>query len=384
MALHFSQEEFDRRKAATMAKMSDQKLDAMLLFAQESMYWLSGYDTFGYCFFQCLVLQKNGEMTLLTRSADLRQAQLTSNIEDIRTWVDRGNASPAIQLREMLDDLGLLGATFGIEYDTHGLTAANGRALDEALRTFADCKDASNLIPPLRAIKSVDELAYVRIAGELSDLALTEALPLITAGADEGKILATMQGVIFEGGGDYPANEFIMGSGPDALLCRYKAGRRKLDSQDQITLEWAAAYRHYHVPMMRTVIVGQPTTRHEKLFETAKEALNAVEEAMRPGNTFGDVFDAHAGVVDAAGEQAHRLNACGYSVGARFSPSWMEWPMFYRNNDAVISPNMTLFTHMILMDSDNNIAMCPGHSYITTESAPEPLSKLPIEMLVKK
>ncbi|HAT85066.1 M24 family metallopeptidase [Cohaesibacter gelatinilyticus] len=384
MALHFSQEEFDRRKAATMAKMSDQKLDAMLLFAQESMYWLSGYDTFGYCFFQCLVLQKNGEMTLLTRSADLRQAQLTSNIEDIRTWVDRGNASPAIQLREMLDDLGLLGATFGIEYDTHGLTAANGRALDEALRTFADCKDASNLIPPLRAIKSVDELAYVRIAGELSDLALTEALPLITAGADEGKILATMQGVIFEGGGDYPANEFIMGSGPDALLCRYKAGRRKLDSQDQITLEWAAAYRHYHVPMMRTVIVGQPTTRHEKLFETAKEALNAVEEAMRQGNTFGDVFDAHAGVVDAAGEQAHRLNACGYSVGARFSPSWMEWPMFYRNNDAVISPNMTLFTHMILMDSDNNIAMCPGHSYITTESAPEPLSKLPIEMLVKK
>lgn len=384
MALHFSQEEFDRRKAATLAKMADQKLDAMLLFAQESMYWISGYDTFGYCFFQCLVLQKSGEMTLLTRSADLRQAQLTSNIEDIRTWVDRGNATPAIQLREMLDDLGLLGATLGVEYDTHGLTAANGRALDEALRTFADCKDASNVIPPLRAIKSVDELAYVRKAGELSDLALTEALPLITAGADEGKILATMQGVIFEGGGDYPANEFIMGSGPDALLCRYKAGRRKLDAQDQITLEWAAAYRHYHVPMMRTVVVGQPTTRHEKLFETAREALKAVEEAMRPGNTFGDVFDAHANVVDAAGEQAHRLNACGYSVGARFSPSWMEWPMFYRNNNAVISPNMTLFAHMILMDSENNIAMCPGHSYITTEGAPEPLSKLPIEMLVKK
>ena len=123
--------------------------------------------------------------------------------------------------------------------------------------------------------------SYVRKAGELSDLALTEALPLITAGADEGKILATMQGVIFEGGGDYPANEFIMGSGPDALLCRYKAGRRKLDAQDQITLEWAAAYRHYHVPMMRTVVVGQPTARHEKLFETAREALKAVEESMR-------------------------------------------------------------------------------------------------------
>ncbi|MCV6576427.1 MAG: Xaa-Pro peptidase family protein [Cohaesibacter sp.] len=384
MALHFTPEEFERRKAATLAKMADQKLDAMLIFAQESMYWLSGYDTFGYCFFQCLVLQKSGAMTLLTRSADLRQAQLTSNIEDIRTWIDRGNANPAVQLRELLDDLGLLGACLGVEYDTHGLTAANGRALDEALRSFADCKDASLLIPPLRTIKSVEELSYVRQAGALSDLALTEALPLMTAGADEGKILATMQGAIFEGGGDYPANEFILGSGPDALLCRYKAGRRILDSQDQITLEWAAAYRHYHVPMMRTVVIGKATKRHEKLFETAKEALLAVEEAMRPGKTFGDVFDAHANVMDKAGEQAHRLNACGYSVGARFSPSWMEWPMFYRNNDAEISPNMTLFAHMILMDSENNIAMCPGHSYITTEGAPEPLSKLPIELLVNK
>ncbi|MCT4656157.1 MAG: Xaa-Pro peptidase family protein [Cohaesibacter sp.] len=384
MALHFTQEEFDRRKAATIAKMTDRKLDAMLLFAQESMYWLTGYDTFGYCFFQCLVLQKTGELTLLTRSADLRQAQLTSNIEDIRTWVDRGNASPAIQLREMLDDLNLLGCNFGVEYDTHGLTAANGRALDEALRTFADCQDASDIIPPLRAIKSRDELAYIRKAGELSDLALTEALPLIHAGADEGKILAAMQGAIFEGGGDYPANEFILGSGPDALLCRYKAGRRKLDSQDQLTLEWAAAYRHYHVPMMRTVVIGQPSKRHEELFEIAKEALEAVEEAMRPGNNFGDVFDAHANIVDRAGQQAHRLNACGYSVGARFSPSWMEWPMFYRSNDAEIRPNMTLFAHMILMDSDNNIAMCPGQTYITTEDTPESLSKLPIEMLVKK
>ena len=37
--------------------MAASNLDAMLLFAQESMYWLTGYDSFGYCFFQCLVLR---------------------------------------------------------------------------------------------------------------------------------------------------------------------------------------------------------------------------------------------------------------------------------------------------------------------------------------
>ena len=52
-------------------------LDGILLFQQESMYWLSGYDTFGFCFFQCLYLKADGTMALLTRSADLRQAQHT-------------------------------------------------------------------------------------------------------------------------------------------------------------------------------------------------------------------------------------------------------------------------------------------------------------------
>ena len=89
-----------------------------------------------------------------------------------------------------------------------------------------------------------------------------------------------MQGAIFAGGGDYPANEFIIGSGPDALLCRYKAGRRKLNKNDQLTLEWAGVFHHYHAPMMRTVLTGKVSKRHQELFDAAPDALLAVEKAM--------------------------------------------------------------------------------------------------------
>jgi Xaa-Pro dipeptidase len=88
-------------------------------------------------FFQCMVLTRSGEFTLLTRSADLRQARHTSLVKNILVWTDRLNAGPGSQLRDLLDDIGLLGARLGVEYDTHGLTAANGRAVDEALRNFA-------------------------------------------------------------------------------------------------------------------------------------------------------------------------------------------------------------------------------------------------------
>jgi len=383
MALHFSDAEFESRFDRLKAVMEAEKLDVMLLFAQESMYWLTGYDTFGFCFFQCLVVTRDGRKVLLTRSADERQAKHTSNIEDIRIWVDRGAASPVGQLKELLFDMDLLGSRIGIEYDTHGMTGRIALRLNEELTSFADISDASALVPELRAVKSAEEIVYVRKAAELADKAYHAALDEIRPGADEGRILAAMQGAIFEGGGDYPGNEFIIGSGRDALLCRYKAGRRTLSDQDQITLEWAGAYRHYHAALMRTVVIGRPTDRHQEMYVAAREALAAVETQLVTGRTFGDVFDAHAERMDAHGMMPHRLNACGYSLGARFTPSWMDMPMAYKANSTEVKPDMVIFMHMILMDSISGTAMTLGQTYLTTDGAPECLSTLPLDLPVK-
>lgn len=383
MALHFDQAEFDSRRDRLVIEMAERKLDAMLLFAQESMYWLTGYDTFGFCFFQCLVVKADGSMVLLTRSADLRQARHTSTIENIVLWTDRHDANPAVDLRNLLNDLDLLGARIGVEYDTHGLTGRSTRLLDEQLQTFGKIEDASDLVSRLRLFKSEAEIKKVKRAAKLGDEALDAALPLIKQGGDEAAILAAMQGAVFAGGGDYPANEFIIGSGEDALLCRYKAGRRKLNKNDQITLEWAGVYHHYHAAMMQTVLTGKVSKRHQELFEAARDALNAVQKTMTPGSTFGDVFDAHARVMETHGLTKHRLNACGYSLGARFSPSWMDPQMFYAGNEELIAPGMTLFAHMIIMDSDTGSAMCLGRTYLTTEDAPEPLSRYGLDLITR-
>jgi len=383
MALHFERSEFDARRDRLLIEMAEKKLDAVLLFAQESMYWLTGYDTFGFCFFQCLVVKADGSMVLLTRSADLRQARHTSTIDNIVLWTDRNGANPAVDLRNLLNDLDLLGARIGVEYDTHGLTAYNGRRVDEQLQTFGQIADASGIVGRLRLFKSPAEIIKAEKAASLADDALDAALPLIKQGGDEGLILAAMQGAVFAGGGDYPANEFIIGSGADALLCRYKAGRRKLTKNDQLTLEWAGVFHHYHAAMMRTVLTGKVSKRHQELFDAARAALLAVEKAMTPGNTFGDVFDAHARTLEAHNLTKHRLNACGYSLGARFTPSWMDMPMFYQGNPEPIAPNMTLFAHMIIMDSETETAMTLGRTYLTTESAPKPLSRHDLDLIVQ-
>jgi Xaa-Pro dipeptidase len=383
MAVHFTREEFAVRRRQALESMAARGLDALLLFKQESMYWLTGYDTFGYCFFQCLVLRADGDLVLLTRAPDLRQAQHTSIVEDVRIWVDREGSDPAAELRELLAEKGLAGKRLGVEYETHGLTAANGRRLDAALDGFATTVDASHLIGRLRLVKSAAELGYVRRAAELADAALDAAIAETRGGADEGAILAAMHAAIFEGGGDYPGNPFIIGSGPDALLCRYKSGRRRLDARDQLTLEFAGVYRQYHACLMRTVLVGAPTERQRAMHAACREALLACEARLAPGTSMGAVFDAHAAVFDRHGLRAQRLNACGYSLGTTYAPSWMDWPMFFQGNPVEIGPGMVFFLHMIVFDSDVGLAMTLGRTSLVTERGAEPLSQASLELVAR-
>ncbi|MBO6917290.1 MAG: aminopeptidase P family protein [Rhizobiaceae bacterium] len=374
MPIYFTDEEYKSRVTRVREEMTSNGNDAMLIFAQESMYWLTGYDTFGYCFFQCLILTQD-DMILLTRSADLRQAQQTSNIGDIRIWKDSATANPASDLKDILSELGLSGKKLGIELDTHGLTAANYRKITGQLDDFAELIDQSYVISELRLVKSDQEIEYAKRAGVLADDALDAAIAAIKSDGSEAAVLAAMHNVIFAQGGDYPGNEFIIGSGRDALLCRYKSGRRELSTDDQLTLEWAGSFAHYHAAMMRTIIIGKPRPLHGKLFEASQEALTAVVENMQTGRTFGDVFQAHADALDAHGFSNHRLNACGYSLGARYTPSWMEHQMFYENNPQEIKPGMTLFAHMIIVDSETETAMTLGQTFLTTDGKAENLSR---------
>ena len=382
MGLHFSAEEFKNRKDKVIKLLKQEKLDALLMFRQESMYWLTGYDTFGYVFFQTLVLDQKGNIVLLTRAPDLRQAQNTSNINDIRIWVDKNESNPTEDLKIILDELNLKGKKIGVEYEAYGLTGRNALKLNKSLENYCSIEDTSELVTKLRVIKSNEEINYVKKAANLADKALSEVWKHAKVGVSESKILAEMNKVIFEGGGDYPANEFIIGSGKNALLCRYQAEKQILNSRDQLTIEWAGTYRHYHSAMFRTIPIGKADPKHYKMHEACIETLSNCENKLKPGNKIGEVFDIHAKTFDDLGYKNSRMNACGYSLGATFSPNWMDWPMLYTGNPYVIKPGNIFFMHMILMDSENNLAMNLGETYLVTESGNERLGNQKLDLVV--
>ncbi len=382
MALHFTREEFADRQRRACAKMAEAGLDGLLIFRQESMYYLTGYDTAGFSMFQAMYLGADGALALVTRSADRRQARATSVIEDVRIWVDSELANPAEDVHDMLESHGCRGKRLGVEYHAYGLTGQRSKLVDAALDGFCDLVDASDLVRLMRLVKSPAELDYVRRAGALTDEALAIANAMTLPGASIGAIYGDMLSAMLRGGGDVPCGRWPMGHGEEALLVRYHTGHGQVADDDQVTFEFAGAYRHYHTVLMHVVLTGRVDPRHESMFASCTDALAACREAVVPGNTVGEVFDIHARVLTEAGQGANLLNACGYTMGATYPPTWMDWPMFYTGNPQVIAPGMVFFLHMILVDGAAGLAMSLGETGIVTEAGFEPVCHAPRELVV--
>ena len=161
MAIYFKKEEFSERKSKVIKELKKQHLDGLLMFRQESMYWLTGYDTFGYVYFQCLVLTVKGDLVML--------------IKDIRIWVDKDKSDPTDELKNILSELSLEKSNLGVEYEAYGLTGRNAIRLNNSLKNFATLHDKSELISFFRVIKSPAEIVYVKKAAELADKAMDAA-----------------------------------------------------------------------------------------------------------------------------------------------------------------------------------------------------------------
>jgi Xaa-Pro dipeptidase len=380
MALHFTREEFADRQRRTRAEMAKAGLEGLLIFRQESMYYLTGYDTSGYSMFQGMYLGADGALALLTRSADQRQARLTSVIEDVRIWTDREGADPAAELRDMVADYGGRGKRIGAEYHAYGLTAQRGKMVDAAFAGFCELVDASDLIRLLRLVKSPAELAYLREAGRLVDEVCAVSQRLTVPGASVGAVYGEMMSAIMRGDGDPSASRWPMGAGEEALLVRYHTGHGTVTPRDQVQFEIAAAYRHYHAALMYVILTGEPDPRHATCSTPAPRRSTPARLHCGPATRSAKCSQPMPrGRVCRPFPQCLRL----YD-GGNLSADLMDWPMVYAGEPQVLAPNMVFFLHMILLNSDTGLSMSLGETAIITEAGCEPISHAPRDLLVAK
>ncbi len=382
--LPFSREEHLSRQDRLRARLREQGFDAMLVFAQESLFWLTGYDTGGYVYFQCAVVTADADpIVLLTRRPDLYQARQTSTIEDIRIWWDAEDANPARDLKAILDELGLGGKRIAVELNTHGLTGWNLWRLQKTLGDWCTLDDDNHLIRKLRLIKSPAELVYVRKAAEILDRSLEDIIAAARPGITDAHLKAVYLASTLERGADMPPNAPLFNSGFKAVYGRGVSGPRTIEPQDQILVEYPVAYRRYNVKTEWMILFGKVADAQRKMYDVSRRTLERMTEIARPGTTLGEIFDVHAQGLDEGGYKAHRYGATGYSVGCTFAPTSMDVPpMIYSGNPTRCEPGMTLFYHVMMGDADTGYAMGVGHTLLVTDGAPEVLTALPDDLTI--
>jgi Xaa-Pro dipeptidase len=382
--IHFPEEEFKDRQGRVRGELAARGLDGLLVSRIEDQYWLCGLDTDGYVIFHMMFIGPAGQLTHLTRTADQASIDYSSLCRDVRVWEDAEGNPRSLAVKDMLQSHDLHGKRIGIQLDSFGLLPNLYLELREALDGWCELVDASDLIRQMRLVKSPRELDCHRQAGRILDRACGTAIDLVEPGVEEGRVLAEVYRVIWEEGADIPANRMPMGHGERAMNVRYATGRGRVGERDQVTCEMGAGWRHYHVADMFTVLTGPAIDpRHLRMHAACAEALDRVQALLRPRRTLGDVFEAHRSTLARHGYEHASLKACGYTMGATFPPTWMEQPMIYRDSRQVLQPNMVFFTHMIVSDRASGLIMSLGETSIITDGAPEVITHVPREPIVR-
>lgn len=156
--------------------------------------------------------------------------------------------------------------------------------------------DSVELVNWVRLVKSDYELGLLRTAGAIAEEAMQVALDAVRVGRRQCDVAAEILAAQAKGkgdhGGDYPALVPMMPTGEMAGTPHLTSSDERFRSGEATTIELAGAYRRYHAPLARTVMLGEPPRRLAMTADVLSVALQLTMEALRQGVT---------------GSEAHRL-----------------------------------------------------------------------------
>ncbi|MEX2696264.1 M24 family metallopeptidase [Rhizobium mongolense] len=335
--LAFPETEF-RHRIEEVKKVMDQKgLDALLITYPPNLSYLSGYQSFGSCWYMCMILPREGEPILHMAHLEVGPSLLTSWVADIRgvRWAEGGEAD---RLVGIVKERKLEGKRIGVELKRPGLTLDLYEGLKRGLPGAAFI-DASEVIATPRMIKSSAELDYMRQAARITKKGLDAVFPVIKPGVTDNQIAATLYETMIREGSEFFSTQPVVAAGHRSGIVHATFKRTPLQLGDTVILEFGAAYQRYTSAIYHTVAIGKPSSEVEKQAKVINEALNVLFRAVKPGRIVHDV----ASEVGISLKKIWPDPAVyGYSIGLGAPPTWCEDLCYIREGiELELKPGMT-------------------------------------------
>lgn len=388
--LAFDREEYLARIENTKLRMMQFGLDVLLVSDPANMNYLTGYDGWSFYTPQVVVVAlAQDEPACIVRGIDLNGAKVTTFLDESNLigypddYVQSKRKHPMDFVAEVLEARGLGRGVIGLEMDSYYFTAACSEALQQSLPN-ATFKNAYTLVNWIRAIKSPQELAYMRQAARILEKVMTVAIDAIEPGTRQcdaaAEILAAQARGTAEFGGEYTAIVPMLPTGIGTSTPHLTWSDKPFVSGEATILELAGCRMRYHCPQARTVFLGKPPQKLSDAAKVVVEGLNAVIAAAKPGLTCEEVEGVWRGVIARAG--IVKDSRIGYSCGLNYPPDWGEHTISLRPGDkTVLQPDMTIHVIPGIWQDDWGIEI--SECIHLTESGAEPLAHMPRELIVK-
>lgn len=388
-ALSFSRSEYSARIAKTRRAMEERGIDLLIATDPSNMAWLTGYDGWSFYVHQCVLLRLDEDPIWYGRQQDINGAKRTVFMDDTRLesypdhYVQSTERHPMQHLAGIIEMRGWERCRIGVEMENYYYSAAAHAALLNKLPN-AQFEDATALVNWQRAVKSEQELIYMRRAGRIVEEMHRRILDVAAPGVRKCDLVAEIYDAALRGadgyGGDYPAIVPLAPSGADAGAPHLTWDEREMRSGEGTCIEIAGCYRRYHAPLSRTIYLGTPPVEFIEADKAVLEGMEAGLEAARAGNRCEDIANAFFAVLKKYG--IVKDNRTGYPIGLSYPPDWGERTMSLRPGDTTtLEAGMTFHFMTGLWMADWGLATT--ESIIITDSAPEYLANVERKLFIK-
>lgn len=285
----------ERRVDRARAAMREQGADALLLFKDENVRFLSGLRPQIIAGKSALLngclLRADGAMVLFLSGGEVDRARLTM------PWVTEIHAIPIMEARGLIRGayetsiapavraLELDGARIGLDE----ISYVQIEELQSALPNVTVC-DGDAAMQIARMNKERAELAAMQEASAIAEAVTESAIGAIRPGVRETEVVAEAMRTLYLLGGEMPhvVTPFVA-SGEHMSPPHRFASDKIIREGDLVFIDIGAMWNGYFSDMGRTVVCGRPSRRQQEIYTAVHHSLRAARETMRAGNTNDDV-----------------------------------------------------------------------------------------------
>ena len=308
MIPQLSIQERDRRYKLVRAEMAKRGIDVLLLPANtgrwEQLQGDSRYLTNigGFATEMFTVFPVQGEVTsyVFNRASWWQKAQ--NWVSDVRDGRNRWSQNAIERIKE----LKLEKATIGISGLAGLVRAPEGiipyTSVKNIQEAFPQAKivNATQMMQESRAIKSVEEVSMLERSAAIIEKAIDAMKQTAKPGVSEKEVYATMLHAMLSNGGELPTL-FFLSAGPNLYNSSFVPTDYMIQNGDNLVGEIEAKYCGYAAQAVSPAVVGKPNPAYQAMVDVSRGCFDAILAAMKPGVTFGTLFDIYTRTVEGAG-----------------------------------------------------------------------------------